>query len=184
MRRSINIHLACCIDGFRISAPMTTLGTDNNGGKDSGGESDKEEAGESSQTNVEIDKVQVFDDEHSWDDFYVDGSDVPGPSNSSETLQQNDKAIVCSSIPMDDTPPSPCKTITAPDDPDLEDRGIRRSRRKRKARSMGNLSQCLCGLTLSQVEVADSVDVIQCKRTGCETGWVSSLFCTHIAWFT
>lgn len=164
---------------------MTTLGTDDQSGEDLESEVNEEEAGEILQTTVDTNlhnNVQMFDGGYTSDDFYIDGSDVPGPSNTNEPLQENNEATTGSSTGlMDDTPPSPCETIVAPD---LEDRGIGRSRRKRKARDVGNLSQCLCGLTLSQAEVADSIDAIQCKRTGCETGWVSSPLCTYIPWFT
>ena len=47
-------------------------------------------------------------------------------------------------------------------------------RRKHKARDMGDLSQCLCGDVVSQSQIG-SIEVVQCKKVGCETGWVRSL---------
>jgi hypothetical protein len=44
--------------------------------------------------------------------------------------------------------------------------------RKRKARDVGDLSQCLCGIAVSN---AGHTDAIQCRRPGCETKWVNKL---------
>ena len=45
----------------------------------------------------------------------------------------------------------------------------RRERRKRKIVDIGGLDDCLCGYRA----VSTAEGVIQCKRVGCETGWVS-----------
>lgn len=49
-----------------------------------------------------------------------------------------------------------------------------RSCRKFKAHDMVDLSQCLCGDTVSSAQIDACVDVAQCKKAGCETGWVSA----------
>lgn len=43
-----------------------------------------------------------------------------------------------------------------------------RGKRQRKARDIGDLTQCLCGDSVSK----SSADAIKCNRNGCETGWV------------
>ncbi|GLB44010.1 putative zinc finger [Lyophyllum shimeji] len=49
-----------------------------------------------------------------------------------------------------------------------------RPRRKRKARDIGNLRQCLCGVTVEK-----SSDTIECRRAGCETG-IYHLTCVEL----
>ena len=41
-----------------------------------------------------------------------------------------------------------------------------RSRRKRKARDMADISQCLCGDIVSPVQIGAGIEVAQAKRQG------------------
>jgi hypothetical protein len=45
--------------------------------------------------------------------------------------------------------------------------------RVRRTRDFAMLSECTCGVAVSQDEISAGRDVIRCKRTGCETQWVS-----------
>ena len=54
------------------------------------------------------------------------------------------------------------------------------SRRKCKARSIGNLSQCLCGSSVSVAQIEAGIEVAQCKTAGCETKWVGGSLAYHI----
>lgn len=59
---------------------------------------------------------------------------------------------------------------------DAEDAAsAQRPRRKRKARTfeLGDLSQCLCGNPVSEEDTANPRMAVKCKKTGCETVWVS-----------
>ena len=50
-----------------------------------------------------------------------------------------------------------------------------RSGRVRRAQDFALLSECICGEVVSSEEVLANLEVIQCKRAGCETKWVSVL---------
>jgi hypothetical protein len=43
----------------------------------------------------------------------------------------------------------------------------------RHTRDFAMLSECTCGAAVSQDKISAGRDVIRCKRTGCETQWVS-----------
>jgi hypothetical protein len=68
-------------------------------------------------------------------------------------------------------PPSPCPRENPDEDGDIQNT---RSRRKRKARDIGDLSQCLCGETVSPAQIHTGTEIAQCKTAGCETKWVST----------
>ncbi|KAJ7238011.1 hypothetical protein C8J57DRAFT_1478783 [Mycena rebaudengoi] len=79
------------------------------------------------------------------------------------------------SITVDSTstaalPPSPdadAATSQEESPPTIETPELGRGKRKRKARDIGDLSQCLCGNSISS---SDS-NAVKCNRNGCETGW-------------
>ena len=48
--------------------------------------------------------------------------------------------------------------------------------RKCKACDVGDLSQCLCGETVSVAQIDAGTEVAQCKKAGCEMGWVRHVF--------
>jgi hypothetical protein len=48
--------------------------------------------------------------------------------------------------------------------------------RARRARDLTVLSECVCGVTVSSDEILEKQAVIQCKKAGCETQWVSNNF--------
>jgi hypothetical protein len=52
--------------------------------------------------------------------------------------------------------------------------------RKHKACDVGDLSQCLCGETVSVAQIDISTDVAQYKKAGCETGQVKTRFFTDL----
>lgn len=47
-----------------------------------------------------------------------------------------------------------------------------RSGRVRRARDFAILSECTCGATVSEEEIAAKEAVIECRKRGCETRWV------------
>jgi hypothetical protein len=53
---------------------------------------------------------------------------------------------------------------------------------KRKTLDWGNLSECLCGLLVSAVQKQAGVDIIQCKKAGCEMEWVHTQLSCHCHW--
>ena len=50
-----------------------------------------------------------------------------------------------------------------------------RSGRKRKAKDLQAISDCLCGEAVTEDEISQATCVIQCKKPGCETLWVSRI---------
>ena len=91
-----------------------------------------------------------------------------GDSNSPETPLEQDAQNVPNSEPVNTNHAEPSST---PGSGMAVDKiPGRRERRKRKVVEIGGLNDCLCGSRA--VSTAD--DVIQCKRVGCETVWVSN----------
>lgn len=51
-----------------------------------------------------------------------------------------------------------------------------RTGRKRKTRDLhAMLAVCTCGEAVTENEIAQDENVIDCRRAGCETGWVSEI---------
>ncbi|KAJ6583593.1 hypothetical protein DFH09DRAFT_1436126 [Mycena vulgaris] len=140
--------------------------------------------------NSELPTIAEDSDEESaketGDDSEDDEDDVIEPSNLADLEPSISGATMDLTEAMDDVPhtvqlegdadddmpdpntlsarAAPSNTnITAVDIPPIE---FGRGKRKRKARDIGNLSQCLCGDSVSR----SSDDAIQCNRNGCETG--------------
>jgi hypothetical protein len=74
-----------------------------------------------------------------------------------------------SSIIPDDTNIQPDEDTTLADPPPA------RSGRKRKAKDLQAISDCLCGEPVTKDEISQATCVIQCKKPGCETLWVSRI---------
>jgi len=99
-------------------------------------------------------------------------ANAPTPTGS-DASQSNGQRVAVDRPCTSGTPAQLMSSDFAPDPPSLTDKNTSRSGRKRKARNMGNLSQCLCEDTVSLTQIeASAIEVVQCKKAGCETEWV------------
>ena len=73
---------------------------------------------------------------------------------------------LATALPLDASSDNPF-TVDAPET---------RTGRKRKTRDLhAILAVCTCGDAVSESEITRDENVIECRRTGCETGWVSEI---------
>lgn len=87
--------------------------------------------------------------------------------------------------------PQPCKNSThnvslqnhAPpeDDSTTELLGNQSTRGSRKRRTIVHLANCLCGTRVSTEEIVCGEGIVRCKKSGCETEWVSSLISRDVS---
>ena len=81
-------------------------------------------------------------------------------------------------VPPPQAPPTPStSTQQAPQGntgaPGIEDAVGTRRRRVRKAHDL-QLNACICGVTITDLEIEEGKTVMKCHAPGCETVWVSS----------
>jgi len=99
-------------------------------------------------------------------------SNTPTPMGS-DASQSNGQCVAVDRPCTSRMPAQSMSSDFAPDPPPLTDKNTSRSDWKRKACDMGNLSQCLCEDTVSLTQIeASAIEVVQCKKAGCETEWV------------
>lgn len=87
----------------------------------------------------------------------------------------SDAPVAQDDRPASDTtePLIPPESITTTTPESLRGRPIR-SARKRMAEVLTELSECACGRQVTDEEVVNREGVVKCKKTGCETQWVST----------
>lgn len=67
------------------------------------------------------------------------------------------------------------------DDSTTEVLVIQSTRGTRKKRTIAHLADCLCGTRVSTEEIVDGGGIVRCKKSGCETEWVSSSIYRHVS---
>jgi len=93
-------------------------------------------------------------------------ANAPTPTGS-DASQSNGQRVAVDRPCTSGTPAQSMSSDFAPDPPSSMNKNTSTSHsgRKRKARDMGNLSQCLCGDTVSLTQIeASAIEVVQCKK--------------------